>query len=430
MEQFRYKADRLWCERTDLEECAVQFGTPLYVYSRQSVIDHCRWIESAFGSEDHLSCYALKANSNPSILRILAGERIGADVGSAGELGLALDAGFPAGQITFSGVGKRDDELAGAIRQDILSINAESEEELKVISGIAQELHKRARVSVRVNFDIQSDTHSYLTTGRKHNKFGVELSRAEEVFREASNLPGIELLGVHSHIGSQITSGETFVAAARAIVELIDRLRRHGVKLSHLNFGGGFGVRYRDYVSHPRLPVEPENPESNLTTVSMLKEILPILRSAGCKILIQPGRSMVAHAGILITKVLYKKRSGGKTFIIVDAGMNDLIRPSLYQSYHQIVPLNVRPAERDGHEVVDVVGPLCETGDFFALDRAMPSVERGEYLAVLCTGAYGYVLSSNYNGRPRPAEVLVDADRSELISDREPLEKLFAKKSV
>jgi diaminopimelate decarboxylase len=437
LEQFRYINDRLFCEGTDLEECAARFGTPLYLYSRQSVIDHCRWIESAFGNEDHLSCYALKANSNPSILRILAGEGIGADVGSAGELALALDAGFPADRITFSGVGKRDDEIAGAIQQDILSINAESEEELKVISDIAMELHKRARVSVRVNFDIRSETHSYLTTGRKHNKFGVDASRAEEVFREAAKLPGVELLGVHSHIGSQITSGETFSAAARAIIELIDRLRRLGISLSHLNFGGGFGVRYRDYVTHPGLPLELENPESNLTTVSMLKEVLPILRSARCKILIQPGRSMVAHAGVLITKVLYKKNSGGKTFVIVDAGMNDLIRPSLYQSYHQIVPLDLRPGlvppggtARAGldHEVVDVVGPLCETGDFFALDRTIPAVERGEYLAVLCTGAYGYVLSSNYNGRPKPAEVLVDAGRSELISDRESVDKLFVKR--
>lgn len=413
MEQFKYKDNRLWCEDADLAEVARQFGTPAYVYSKQSVIDHCRWIESAFGETDHLSCYALKANANPEILRILAAEGIGADVGSIGELRLAVEAGFPPGSITFSGVGKRDDEIASAVEQEILALNVESEEEMGVVNGIARRLGKRARVFLRVNLDIPSDTHPYITTGRKHNKFGVEASRAEEILRKAAALPAIEVVGIHSHIGSQITKGETFAAAARAIVELIARLRRGGIGLTQLNFGGGFGVQYRDYLLHPLLPAEGMNPEADLSTVKMLKHILPILREAGCRILIQPGRSIVAHAGVLVTKVLYRKESSGKIFIIVDAGMNDLIRPSLYQSYHQIAPMAVRDS---GHELVDVVGPLCETGDFFALDRMLPSVERGEYLAVLCTGAYGYVLSSNYNGRPKPSEVLVDGNRFKLIS--------------
>ena len=416
MEQFRYKEDRLWCEDADLAELARQFGTPLYVYSKQSVADHCRWIESAFGDTPHLSCYALKANSNPEILRILAAERIGADVGSIGELRRALEAGFPPERITFSGVGKRDDEIVAALEQGIHALNAESEEEIAVINGIAGCLGKRARVFLRVNFDIPSDTHPYITTGSKHNKFGVEWSRAEELIRAAGALPSVEVVGIHSHIGSQITKGETFAAAARAIVGLIGRLRRGGINLPELNFGGGFGVQYRDYVLHPRLPAERENPEADLSTVKMLKSVLPILKEAGCRILIQPGRSIVAHAGILITKVLYRKQSSGKTFVIVDAGMNDLIRPSLYQSYHQIVPLSVRDVP---HEVVDVVGPLCETGDFFALDRLLPAVERGEYLAVLCTGAYGYVLASNYNGRPKPSEVLVEGKGSRVVSGQQ-----------
>jgi diaminopimelate decarboxylase len=406
----------LWCEDADLGEIGRRFGTPAYIYSKRSVVDHCRWIESAFGETSHLSCYALKANANREILRVLAAERIGADVGSAGELRLALETGFSPGSITFSGVGKRDDEIALALKEEILALNVESEEEMRIVNDIARGLGKRARVFLRVNLDIPSDTHPYITTGRKHNKFGVESSRAEEILRAAAALPGIELLGIHSHIGSQITKGETFAAAARAIVDLISRLRSGGIGLSQLNFGGGFGVQYRDYLLHPRLPAESENPEADLSTVKLLKSVLPILREAGCKILIQPGRSIVAHAGILLTKVLYRKESSGKTFVIVDAGMNDLIRPSLYQSYHQIVPLAVRDVE---HERVDVVGPLCETGDFFALDRLLPRVERGDYLAVLCTGAYGYVLSSNYNGRPRPSELLVDGDRCELITGPE-----------
>ena len=413
MEQFRYKNDRLWCEETDLGDVARRFGTPAYVYSRQSVIDHCRWIESAFGGTDHLSCYALKANASSEILRVLAAEGIGADVGSIGELRLALDAGFPPGSVTFSGVGKRDDEIAAALERDILALNVESEEEIGVVNGIAKRLGKRARIFLRVNLDIASDTHPYITTGRKHNKFGVESSRAEEILRSAMALPAIEILGIHSHIGSQITKGETFAAAARAIVDLIARLRAGGIGVTQLNFGGGFGVQYRDYVIHPRIPSERENPEADLSTVNMLNHVLPILREAECRILIQPGRSIVAHAGVLITKVLYRKVSSGKTFVIVDAGMNDLIRPSLYQSYHQIVPLVVRDVKQ---ELVDVVGPLCESGDFFALDRALPSVERGEHLAVLCTGAYGYVLSSNYNGRPKPPEIMVDGSRCTLIS--------------
>jgi diaminopimelate decarboxylase len=412
VEQFRYIDDNLWCEKLDLADVARRFGTPAYVYSRQSVIDHCRWIESAFGETPHLSCYAVKANANLEILKVLAAERIGADAGSSGELLRALEAGFPPESITFSGVGKRDDEIELALEKDILAINAESEEEMRAISAIAARLRKRARLFLRVNLDIPTDTHPYITTGRRHNKFGVEASRAGEIMREASKLPSIDMIGIHSHIGSQITKGETFADAARALVDMIGRLRRDGIPLSELNFGGGFGVQYRDYIVHPRLPSEGENPEADLSTVKLLKEVLPILRESGCRILIQPGRSIVAHAGILLTRVLYRKSSGGKTFVIVDAGMNDLIRPSLYQSYHQIVPLRVSDA---GEEVADVVGPLCETGDFFALDRPLQRAERGDYLAVLCTGAYGYVLSSNYNGRPRPPEILVDGAQSEAV---------------
>jgi diaminopimelate decarboxylase len=419
VEEFRFKQNELWCEEANLAEVARRFGTPLYVYSKRSVIDHCRHIEKTFRSIDHLSCYAVKANANKEILRILAGEKIGADVGSLGELRSALSAGFLPDKITFSGVGKRDDEIEYALRNNILSFNVESEEEISVINEIASRLNTTARILLRVNFDIHSNTHPYITTGRKHNKFGVHQSQAKDILRRARTFSHIEVLGIHNHIGSQITESETFTDASRVIVDFVKELRQDGISIKHVNFGGGFGVQYRDYVSHPLLPKEGDNPEADVTTVKLLEAILPILEEAKCTVLIQPGRSIIAHAGILLTKVVYRKEADGKTFIITDAGMNDLIRPSLYQSYHQIVPIRVQDTK---HEVVDIVGPLCESGDFFAHDRMFPTVQRGEYLAVLCAGAYGYVLASNYNGRPKPAEVLVDGQTYRIIKERESME--------
>ena len=422
MDAFHFKGDRLFCEDVLLSDLADRLGTPLYVYSKRSVNDHCRWIEEAFGTLDHLSCYAIKANANREILHILAQRGIGADAGSIGEIRIALAAGFPAEKITFGGVGKRDDEIEFALRQGIKSLNVESDEEIRIIENIASRLGVTARILARVNFDIRPETHPYITTGQRQNKFGIDRSDAIDVMQRAAKLPHIEVLGVHSHIGSQITRGETFVAAARALLDFVGEARRAGLQIKEVNFGGGFGVQYRDYISHPSLSSEPGNPEENLTTVGMLQAVLPILQQAHCTILIQPGRSIVAHAGVLLTKVLYRKTAGGRTFIILDAGMNDLIRPSLYQSYHQIVPLSCMGGNV---ETVDVVGPLCETGDFFARDRKLPAVNRGEYCAIMCTGAYGYVLSSNYNGRPRPAEVLVDREKSLIIRDRERLTELY-----
>ncbi|MBI4548657.1 MAG: diaminopimelate decarboxylase [Ignavibacteriae bacterium] len=418
MQAFEYRNNQLWCEGLILSDVAQRFGTPLYVYSKQSIVDHCRWIEKAFGSIDHLSCYAVKANANAEIVRIIACESLGADVGSKGELQLALRAGFLPEKITFSGVGKRDDEIEFALENNISAFNVESEQELHVISHIATRLGKTARILLRVNFDIPSKTHPYITTGQKHNKFGVECSQAKRILLQATTCSGIEVHGIHSHLGSQITDRETFVRAAHAVVNFVNELRseRDNIPIREINFGGGYGVQYHDYITHPLLPQDDHHGETGLTTVSLLEAVLPILSHLKCKIVIQPGRSVVAHAGVLLTKVLYKKRTTEKTFVIVDAGMNDLIRPSLYLSYHQIVPLHVSNRQ---HEVVDVVGPLCESSDFFALDRMMPVVERGEHLAVMCTGAYGYVLSSNYNGRPRPTEVLVDGNHYEVITERE-----------
>lgn len=416
MEEFQYRQNELWCESTNLREVARSVGTPAYVYSRQSILDHCRWIEGALHGIDHLSCYAVKANANVTILKLLASEGIGADVGSIGEMKFALQAGFSPEKITYSGVGKRDDEIEFALRQNIMSLNVESENELEVVQKIASAVGCTANVLLRVNFDIASETHPYITTGRKHNKFGLDPKKAKELIRGMKRFPAIKFLGIHSHIGSQIIRSETFIAAAKAMVTLITELRSEGIETRDLNFGGGFGVQYRGFVSHPSLPPEPEGGELHLSTAKLLEAILPELRKSRCRILIQPGRSLIAHAGILLTKILYRKVSDARTFVIVDAGMNDLIRPSLYQSYHQIVPLSLREAK---HEVVDVVGPLCESGDFFAQDRPMPVCDRNEILALLCTGAYGYVLASNYNGRPRPVEVLVDRDQFEIIRERE-----------
>lgn len=420
VQEYLYRENELVVEQVRLRALAERFGTPLYVYSKRSIIDHCRHIERAFGGCDHLTCYALKANNNRALLKLIANEGFGADVGSVGELYLALSAGFPPERITFSGVGKRDDEIDYALRHDILAFNAESTEEIEVLSKIAGSLGKTARVLLRVNLNIDAGGHAYVSTSLKQTKFGIAHDRAVEVLKWAQGLPCIEVRGVHSHIGSQIIKADTFNAAARSLTVLVKQLRSAGIPVHDLDFGGGFGVQYRGYLAHPDLPFEqPE--EINLSASTLIQEVVPLLKNLECRISIQPGRSIVAHAGALLTKVLYRKVSEEKTFIVVDAGMNDLIRPSLYNAHHQIVPLSL---DRATHETVDVVGPLCESGDFLAVDRMLPRVQRGDYLAVMCAGAYGYGLASNYMARPRPAETLVDGNDAMIIREREVIEDL------
>ena len=401
MHEYSFTNNVLTGEGVELRAVAQEFGTPLYVYSKQSLLDHCRHIERAFEGHPHVTYYAAKANANRQLLRLIAGEGLGADVGSRGELYLALEAGFPPDRITYSGVGKRDDEIAYALQRGIHAFNVESVEELDIIDQIAARTGTKARILLRVNLDIDAGGHAYVSTSLRQNKFGIPRHQVASVLRGACALPHIEVRGIHSHIGSQIVRGETFLRAAEALVALVRELRAAGIPVHDVDFGGGFGVQYRGYVSHPLLPVE-EPEEMNLSASSLIKAVLPMLRETECRIAIQPGRSIIAHAGVLLVKALYRKEMEGKVFLVVDGGMNDLIRPSLYHSYHQIVPLVV---EERPHETVDVVGPLCESGDFFALDRALPRVQRGEYLALMCAGAYGYVLSSNYNARVRAAEV-------------------------
>ncbi len=418
---FSYENNSLQCEGVSLATVAQEFGTPLYVYSKTAIIENCVAIEQSFEGFPHLTTYAVKANGNIQLLRVIAGQGFGADVGSVGEYFLAMKAGFPPSKISFSGVGKRDDEIDFALQNNVLAFNVESEQEIEVIDDIARRLGKVAPILLRLNLDIDAGTHAYISTSKKQNKFGIASQKAKEVLYRASEKSGISVRGIHSHIGSQITNVEAFVAAANALKTLVHDLRSDGIPIYDLDFGGGFGIQYHGFISHPQIPFEKAEAK-NLSIDTFFRAILPILRETECSISIQPGRSIVASAGVLLTRVLYRKETDEKTFVIVDGGMNDLIRPSLYQAHHQIVPLELRNRT---FESVDVVGPCCESGDFFAQDRALPKVERGDLLSLMCAGAYGYVLSSNYNARLRPAEVLVDGDNVEIVRPREILDELL-----
>ncbi len=420
MESFFYKDNELWCEDVRIADIASRVGTPAYVYSRASVRNHCAWFEDSLRVIPHLSCYAVKANAGAPILREIARAGLGADVGSYGELHLALRAGFAPGTITFSGVGKRDDEIEFALKAGIHSLNIESAEELQAVDGAAARLGVRARVLLRVNPGIDAPTHPYIATGSRATKFGIGEREIREIVAARSQYPNILFTGLHSHIGSQIVTPGSFNAAARALVAFFRELNDRGAGLEMINIGGGFGVQYRNYLSHPLLTADPDAGDAGVTTAGILAEILPDLRAAGVPVLLQPGRSIVAHSGILLSKVLYIKRNE-KKFVVVDAGMNDMLRPSLYRSWHQIVPLRLTQA---GAGPAAVVGPLCETADTLGEERMLPDLRRGDLLALLCAGAYGSVLSSNYNMRLRPPEVIVDGDRFDVFRPRETVEDL------
>jgi diaminopimelate decarboxylase len=421
MNYIAYKENILQCEDIPLIELAEEYGTPLYVYSKNQIVEKYRLLNGAFGEINHLVCYALKANANHHILQLLATEGAGADVVSAGELHLALKAGFSPDKIVFAGVGKREDEIEFALKQNIFSFNVESVSELHTISRAALRIGKKARISLRINPDIDAQSHPYITTGLQSTKFGIEASKAIEVYTYAATLSSLELIGIHTHIGSQITKVEPFIATANYVVGLVGKLREAGIHLTHIDFGGGFGVQYANAVSHEAIPQEGTLSNDVPTPAEFLTAILPILQTTGCSIWIEPGRSIVADAGVLITRVISTKENSTKKFVIVDGGMNDLLRPSLYQAYHQIVPLSINTYEQ---EKVDVVGPICESSDFFARDRLLAKSNAGDYLAVLTTGAYGFALSSNYNGRLRPAEILVNGDRVRIIRPRQTMEEL------
>jgi diaminopimelate decarboxylase len=402
MNHFNYKKNKMYCEGVSLEAIARKVGTPAYVYSHATLKRHFEVFDKAFAGVPHLICFAMKANSNIAVLSALAKLGSGADIVSGGELFRALKAGVPANRIVYSGVGKTPDEMKYALEEGILQFNVESEAELHVLDAVARSLKKKAPVSLRVNPDIDPKTHPYISTGLKKSKFGVPFSECLRIYESAKRLKGIEITGVSCHIGSQITTLKPFQEALAKVSGLVEKLRSRGFNIRRLDLGGGLGIPYED-----ESPPHPEQYGQSLMNG---------LKALDCQVVFEPGRLIVGNAGVFLTKVLYKKSHRGKEFVIIDGAMNDLIRPALYGSYHQIYP--VRKA-RSVFKKVNVVGPVCESGDFLAEDRRLPVIESGDLLAVMSAGAYGFVMSSNYNSRPRVPEVLVHGKDVHVIRERE-----------
>ncbi len=414
MHDFHYKGDELYCEEAPILNIVKQVGTPCYIYSHRTLVRHFHAFENAFKHIPHIIAYAMKANSNLAVLRLLAKEGSGADIVSGGELFRALKAGIPANKIVFAGVGKSPDEIRYALESHILMFNVESPDELKQINQVAQSLNLRAPVALRINPNIDPQTHPYISTGLKKSKFGIAAEQALQEFEQASQLPHIEVVGVHSHIGSQLTQVRPFVDAIKKVSDLIQTLQSRGIQIHYMNIGGGLGITYADET--------PPHPDDLAAAIS------PLLQTASCQIIMEPGRSIVGNAGILVTRVLYNKDGADKHFVIVDAAMNDLLRPSLYEAHHDIQP--VVKNESAPVNTVDVVGPICESGDFLAKDRKMPQPQSGDLLAVMSAGAYGFTMASNYNSRPKTPEVLVKDDKIMVIRERETYEDLIRGESV
>ena len=408
MHHFHYKNNKLYAEGVPLTKIAEAVGTPCYIYSQATLTHHFKVFDNAFSDVPHLTCYSVKANSNIALLKLFASLGGGVDVVSGGELFRALKAEVPPQKIVFSGVGKTEDEIKMALEVGILMFNVESEAELETIHEIASRLGKIAPIALRVNPDIDPKTHPYISTGLRKSKFGIDIKIAEQLYLKANHMPHIRVIGIDCHIGSQLTLLSPFLDALERIKLLYQKLEAQGLKLQYLDLGGGLGIPYGEEI--PPHPTE------------YAQAIKAAAQDLNCTLIFEPGRVIVGNAGILLTKVLYSKQGKGKTFIIVDAAMNDLIRPSLYHAHHEIKP--VEKMERP-LVVADVVGPICETGDFFAQGRKMPLVQSGELLAIMSAGAYGFVMSSNYNSRPRVAEVLVNGDRYQVIRKRECYEDLI-----
>lgn len=409
MHFFKYEGSELYCEGTPVEKIAEKVGTPFYLYSYNTLLHHYKVFDKAFRAIPHLVCFAVKANSNLAVLSLFAREGAGADVVSGGEIYRALKAGIPPQKIVYAGVGKTEEEIEYALNNDILMFNVESDQELRLINAVAGRLKKRARVALRVNPDVDPQTHPYISTGLKKNKFGIDISMAVEEYQAAQNLKSIEVAGVHKHIGSQIIQVQPFVDSLIKISELVKNLRELKIDIRYLDVGGGLGITYKG-----------EDPP---TPKVYAESLIAVVKDLGSTIILEPGRVIVGNAGILVTKVLYYKKTPRKNFVVVDAGMNDLARPSLYGSYHSLWPVN---KGKDSRKTVtaDVVGPICESADFLAQEREMPEMKPGELLAVMSAGAYGFSMSSNYNSRRRPAEVLVNEDKYEIIRERESNEDL------
>jgi diaminopimelate decarboxylase len=411
MHEFKYKKNKLYCENVDVEKVVSSFGTPLYLYSHKTLLDHYQKLKVAFKKFRPLICFSMKSNSNLSILRILVRAGAGLDIVSGGELYKALKIGANPRKIVYASVGKTESEIKQAILAGILFFNVESLPELETIDKIAGRLKKKARVAVRLNPHITPGTHSYITTSKKENKFGLDFETAKSIFRARDNFPNLSIKGLHMHIGSQIVKAKPYKQALLKIIKFIKELKKEKIKIDYLNIGGGLGIIYSE-----------EKPQ---TAKSFAKSISPLLKACGAKIILEPGRFIVGSSGILVTKVLYIKETSSKIFIIVDAGMNDLIRPSLYGAYYTIVPHKKKKSFFK--KPVDIVGPICESGDFLAKDRRFPRVSKEDLLIVLGAGAYGFSLSSNYNLRPRVAEALVKKNKFYLIRKRETYKDLISK---
>jgi diaminopimelate decarboxylase len=411
---FDYQDNTLYCEQVPLAEIAKAAGTPCYVYSAQSILDAYRAYDRSFGEIPHTVCYAVKANSTLAILSLLAKAGSGFDIVSGGELYRVLQAGGDPARVVFSGVGKTAAEIEYALNEGIHSFNCESEAELALIDALAARLGKKARFALRVNPDVDAVTHPYISTGLHDHKFGIDIRDAEAVYDRARQYRNIEARGVSCHIGSQILDIEPMLEAADKVIALVERLRAQGHNIDQLDAGGGLGVRYK-----------PEDEPAEIET--LVGRLHDRLAKSGARIMIEPGRSIVGPAGVLLTRVLYRKQSPKKEFVIVDAAMNDLIRPSLYKAHHEIIPVR-----KNDLPVItaDVVGPVCETGDFLARDREMVNALPGDLLAVCTAGAYGFVQASNYNSRPRPAEVLVEGEKWRIVRDRENMADLVRGEKV
>ena len=414
MDHFNYRDGRLWAEDVDIAAHVERWGTPCYVYSRATLERHWRAFDDALAGLPHLVCYAVKANSNLAVLNVLARLGSGFDIVSVGELERVLAAGGDAARVVFSGVGKRSDEMARALEAGIRCFNVESVAELELLDQVAGAHGVRAPVSLRVNPDVDAKTHPYISTGLKENKFGISIDDAVSAYQQAAGAANLEVYGIDCHIGSQLTEIAPFVDALERVLVLIDRLGDLGIELRHLDMGGGLGIRYQDE--------EPPQPAEHAAALARH------LQGRDLEILIEPGRAIAGNAGILLTEVLFLKHHEHKNFAVVDAAMNDLMRPSLYSAWQEIIPLHQRadaaPQSGDGTKTYDVVGPICETGDFLGKDRELV-IEQGDILAVRSSGAYGFSMSSNYNTRPRAAEIMVDGNTVTIVRERETLQQLM-----
>ena len=413
MHHFEYRQGELTCEGVTLRDIAAQVGTPYYLYSRATLEHHYQVVDTAFGTIPHLTAYSVKANSNLAVLGLMAQQGAGADIVSGGELFRALKAGIPADRIVFSGVGKQDQEIAEALAADILMFHVESRAELLLINRVAEREGKVARITLRVNPNVDPKTHRYIATGLKESKFGIAMDEAIDAFVEASTLPHVRVVGVDQHIGSQITEAGPFLEAVERVAELITRLRAKGLTIDYLDIGGGIGIPYDDHV--------PPSP------AMIADSVLPVLKSLNITLILEPGRVIAGNAGVFVTQVLRVKETGEKHFVVVDGAMNDLMRPSLYDAFHRVLPV----VEGNQPEILaDVVGPVCESGDFLAKGRKLPTPAEGDLLAVMSAGAYGFTMASNYNSRPRVAEVIVDGDTFHVVRQREGYDDLIRGESI